>query len=152
DGTVDAMEYWDGFLWTFDSTAAPTTYAFDQMQYSILDQENIAQGHLAYYLKWTREALAQAGNAFIAKGKTTTDLLPDTARADRQAALQNMATAQTLFSRFDFVNATFAAQKAWRAAAAYRDLALVLKPGTTEMNHGTNVTGAASCPSAALAH
>jgi hypothetical protein len=30
DGKPDATEYWDGFLWTFDSTAAPTTYAFDQ--------------------------------------------------------------------------------------------------------------------------
>ena len=50
-------EYWDGFSWTFDSTAAPTTYAFDQLTYSILDQETIARGHLAYYLKWTNEAL-----------------------------------------------------------------------------------------------
>jgi hypothetical protein len=55
DGTPDATEYWDGFLWTFDSTAAPTTYAFDQMRYAVLDQENIARGHLAYHLKWTRE-------------------------------------------------------------------------------------------------
>ena len=50
DGTKKT-EYWDGFSWTFDSTAAPTTYAFDQMTYSILDQETIARGHLAYYLQ-----------------------------------------------------------------------------------------------------
>jgi len=26
DGTTDTTEYWDGFSWTFDSTAAPTTH------------------------------------------------------------------------------------------------------------------------------
>ena len=51
-----------------------------------------------------------------------------------------MAKAQKLFAGFDFVKATFAAQKAWRAAAAYHDLALGLAPGTTEIQHGTNVS------------
>ena len=58
------------------------------MTYSILDQENIARGHLAYYLKWTHEALADGGDAFAAKGITTTDKLPATAqrrRAERRS-------------------------------------------------------------------
>jgi hypothetical protein len=148
DGKADRTEYWDGFSWTFDSTAAPTTYAYDQLQYAILDQENIARGHLAYYLKWTREALAEAGDAFVASGTTTTTKLSDKARKLRQTALDSMAKAQSLFAGFDFVNATFAAQAAWRAAAAYRDIALKLMPGTTELQHGTQASGASSCPSA----
>ena len=51
-------EYWDGFTWTFDTTAASTTYAYDELKYSILDQETIARGHTAYYLTWTDESLA----------------------------------------------------------------------------------------------
>jgi hypothetical protein len=148
DGKPDATEYWDGFNWTFDSTAAPTTYAFDQLNYSILDQENIAQGHLAYYLTWTREALAAAGDLWAQKGITTTSQLPDKARKLRQTALDSMAKAQTLFAGFDFVKATFAAQTAWRAAAAYDDLARGVPLGTTELEHGTQVAGASSCPSA----
>ena len=142
-------EYWDGFSWTFDSTAAPTTYAFDQLTYSILDQENIARGHLAYYLKWTNEALKSGGDAFVAKGLTTTDLLPAAAQRRRQNAITALADAQQKFAGFDFVKATFAAQKAWRAAAGYRDLALDLAPGTTEAQHGTKIIGAGACPSAA---
>jgi hypothetical protein len=46
------------------------------------------------------------------------------------------------------VNAVFAAQAAYRAAAAYRDLARGLPPGTTELERGTKKTGAESCPSA----
>ena len=148
DGTTDTTEYWDGFSWTFDSTAAPTTYAFDQLTYSILDQENIARGHLSYYLDWTREALTKGGDAFAAQGLTTTTQLPTTAQRRRQKALDNLAKAQKLFASFDFVNATFAAQAAWIAAAGYEDLALGLPPGTTEANHGTAVTDAGSCPSA----
>ncbi|HEY1366011.1 MAG TPA: hypothetical protein VGF23_02815 [Gaiellaceae bacterium] len=147
DGTKKT-EYWDGFSWTFDSTAAPTTYAFDQMTYSILDQETIARGHLAYYLKWAREALQDGGDAFISAGLTTTDQLSAAAQRRRQNALNNLAKAQQLFAGFDFVNATFAAQKAWIAAAAYHDLARGLAPGTTEANHGTKVIGASACPSA----
>jgi hypothetical protein len=147
DGTK-ATEYWDGFSWTFDSTAAPTTYAFDQLTYSILDQENVARGHLAYYLKWTNEALKEGGDAFAAKGLTTTDLLSPAAQRRRQNAINALAVAQQKFAGFDFVNATFAAQKAWRAAAGYDDLALGLAPGTTEAQHGTKVIGAGSCPSA----
>ena len=148
DGTTDTTEYWDGFSWTFDSTAAPTTYAFDQLTYSILDQENIARGHLSYYLDWTREALTKGGDAFAAQGLTTTTQLPTTAQRRRQKALDNLAKAQKLFASFDFVNATFAAQAAWIAAAGYEDLALGLPPGTTEANHGTAVTDAGSCLSA----
>jgi hypothetical protein len=147
DGTKKT-EYWDGFSWTFDTTAAPTTYAFGQLTYSILDQENIARGHLAYYLKWTNEALKAGGDAFAAKGLTTVDTLSAAAQRRRQKAISGLADAQAKFAAFDFVKATFAAQKAWRAAAGYADLALDLAPGTTELQHGTNVTGAASCPSA----
>ena len=148
DGTPDTTEYWDGFSWTFDSTAAPTTYAFDQLSYSILDQENIARGHLSYYLDWTREALAKGGNAFAAQGLTTVDQLSTTAQRRRQKALDNLAKAQKLFANFDFVNATFAAQAAWIAAAGYEDVALGLPPGTTEANHGTAVSDPGACPSA----
>jgi len=147
DGTKKA-EYWDGFSWTFDSTAAPTTYAFDQLSYSILDQETIARGHLAYYLKWTREALKDGGDAFAAQGLTTVGQLSAAAQRRRQKALDQMAKAQSLFAGFDFVNATFAAQKAWIAAAGYVDLAKNLAPGTTEIQHGTAVSGASACPSA----
>jgi hypothetical protein len=147
DGTKKT-EYWDGFSWTFDSTAAPTTYGFDQLTYSILDQETIARGHLAYYLKWTREALKQGGDAFAAKGLATTGQLPAAAQRRRQNALDQMAKAQQRFAGFDFVNATFAAQKAWVAAAGYDDLALGRPAGTTEADHGTKVLGAGSCPSA----
>jgi hypothetical protein len=59
-----------------------------------------------------------------------------------------MAKAQKLFANFDFVNATFAAQAAWIAAAGYEDVALGLAPGTTEANHGTAVVDPSSCPSA----
>ncbi len=141
-------EYWDGFSWTFDSSAAPTTYAFDQLSYSILDQETIARGHLAYYLKWTQEALKAGGDAFAAQGLTTVDKLSTAAQRRRQKAIDGLAKAQQLFAGFDFVNATFAAQKAWIAAAGYLDLAKNLAPGTTEIQHGTRASGAASCPSA----
>jgi hypothetical protein len=56
--------------------------------------------------------------------------------------------AESLFAKFDFVNATYAAQAAFRAAASYRDLALGLAPGTTELEHGTKKTGAEACASA----
>ena len=41
-----------------------------------------------------------------------------------------------------------AAQKAFRAAAAYRDLALGLPLGTTELEKGTKKEGAEACASA----
>ena len=88
------------------------------------------------------------GDAFAPAGKTTTDLLSTAAQRRRQKAIDATAKAQQLFAGFDFVNATFAAQKAWIAAAGYEDLALNLPPGTTEIQHGTSVTGAADCPSA----
>ena len=58
-----------------------------------------------------------------------------------------LMAAATSRQQFDFVNATFAAQKAWRAAAAYRDLALELAPGTSELEKGTRKEGAEACPS-----
>ena len=140
--------YYDGFSWTFDSTAAPTTYAFDQLTYSVLDQENIARGHTAYYLKWADEALAEAGQAYYDAGRKTLGDLPADAAAYRRAALSMTRKAESRFAAFDFVNAAYAAQSAWRAAAAYRDLALGLPPGTSELQKGTKKEGASACPSA----
>jgi hypothetical protein len=140
--------YYDGFTWAFNSTAAPTTYSHTELVYSILDQENIARGHTAYYLKWADEALSQGGEAYASRGITQVSQLPSRAARLRNEALAAEAKAETLFAKFDFVNATFAAQKAWRAAAAYRDLALGLAPGTTELQKGTKKEGAEACPSA----
>ena len=140
--------YYDGFTWAFNSTAAPTTYSHTELVYSILDQENIARGHAAYYLKWTDEGLSQAGDAYAAAGTTLVSQLPAKAQRLRKEAIDNSERAETLFARFDFVNATFAAQKAWRSAAAYRDLALGLAPGTSELQKGTKKEGASACPSA----
>jgi hypothetical protein len=58
-----------------------------------------------------------------------------------------LAKAESSFARFDFVRSTFSAQVAWRKAAAYRDIALNLAPGTSELEKGTKNTGASSCPS-----
>ena len=140
--------YYDGFTWAFNSTAAPTTYSHTELVYSILDQENIARGHTAYYLKWTDEALQEAGDAYIAAGKTTLGSLPAKAQRLRGEAIAQIAKAEAAFARFDFIRATFSAQAAWRKAAAYRDLALGLEPGTSELQRGTAKAGASSCPSA----
>lgn len=145
DGTP---RYYDGFTWAYNSTAAPSTYSHTELIYSILDQENIARGHAAYYLKWADEALAEGGEAYAARGVTQVSLLPANAARLRKEALSASAKAEGLFAKFDFVNATFAAQKAWRAAAAYRDLALGLAPGTSELEKGTRKEGAEACPSA----
>ena len=59
-----------------------------------------------------------------------------------------MDTARQRFAAFDFIGAAFAGQKAWRAAAALRDDALALTPGTSEIQKGTKLAGASSCPSA----
>ena len=139
--------YYDGFTWAFNSTAAPTTYSHTELVYSILDQENIARGHTAYYLKWTDEALVEAGDAYYAAGKTTVGSLPSKAQRLRREAISAIGAAEQSFGRFDFIRATFSAQTAWRKAAAYRDLALGLAPGTTELQKGTKKEGASSCPS-----
>jgi hypothetical protein len=145
DGTP---RYYDGFTWAFNSTAAPTTYSHSELVYSILDQESIARGHAAYYLKWTNEALTDGGVAYWQAGVKTVGALPAVARKLRDRAVTQMAKARAAFSRFEFVTATFAAQAAWRAAAAYRDLALALPPGTTEIEKGTQKEGASACASA----
>jgi hypothetical protein len=87
-----------------------------ELIYSILDQENIARGHAAYYLKWADEALSDGGVAYASRGVTQVSLLPAKPARLRQEAIDNSKPAETLFARFDFVNATFAAQKAWRSA------------------------------------
>ena len=142
--------YYDGFTWTYNTTAAPTTYSHTELVYSILDQESIARGHTAYYLKWTDEALEDGGKAYEAAGKTTVGALPADAQRLRQEAIDASKRAEQLFAKFDFVNATFSAQRAWRAAAAYRDLARGLAPGTSELEKGTKLAGAESCASAQL--
>ncbi len=144
DGTP---RYYDGFTWAFNSTAAPTTYSHTELVYSILDQENIARGHAAYYLKWADEALVEAGDAYHAAGQTTIGSLPTKAQRLRREAVAAIAKAESAFARFDFIRATFSAQQAWRKAAAYRDLALGLQPGTSELEKGTKKEGASSCPS-----
>jgi hypothetical protein len=143
-----SAKYYDGFTWAFNSTAAPSTYSHTELIYSILDQENIARGHAAYYLKWTDEALADGGQAYFDAGITTVDQLPKAAARLRTKAINQSKAAETAFSKFDFVGSTFAAQKAWRAAAAYRDLARGLAPGTTELEKGTKKEGASACASA----
>lgn len=151
-GPDGSPRYYDGFSWTYDSTAAPTTYAFNQMTYGVLDQENVARGHSAYYLTWTNEALVDAGNAFTAAGKTTVGQLSAADQQLRQSALLSMDSARQRFAAFDFIGATYAAQKAWRAAAALRDDALGLAPGTSELQRGTKAAGASACPSAKEKH
>jgi hypothetical protein len=72
-------QYYDGFTWAFNSTAAPTTYSHTELVYSILDQESVARGHAAYYLKWTNEALTDGVEASCRSGTTTVGALPGTA-------------------------------------------------------------------------
>ena len=145
DGTP---RYYGGFTWTFNSTASPTTYSHTELVYSILDQESIARGHTAYYLRWADEALTSAGEAYYQKGTKLVSELPSLARKLRQRAIDQSLKAEALFTRFEFVAATFAAQRAWRAAAAYNDLANGLAPGSTEVQKGTRKEGAAACASA----
>ena len=140
--------YYDGFTWAYNSTAAPSTYSHTELVYSILDQENIARGHMAYYLKWADEALAEAGQAYHDSGLTTVASLSDQAQRLRSESIASMLRAERAFARFDFIRATFAAQDAWLAAAKYRDLALGLEPGSSEIEKGTKQTGAEACASA----
>ncbi len=147
-GSDGSPRYYDGFTWAYNSTAAPTTYSHSELVYSILDQENIARGHAAYYLKWADEALAEAGRAYADAGTTTVDALPAEARRLRREAIDAMQKSERAFARFDFVRSTFLAEDAWLAAAKYRDLALGLEPGTSEAEKGTAKAGAAACGSA----
>ena len=85
----------------------------------------------------------------LARRHARSALLPADGRAAARSRRSTTSKqAETQFARFDFVKATFAAQKAWRAAAAYRDLALGLAPGTSELEKGTKKEGASACPSA----
>lgn len=143
--------YYDGFTWTFNTTAAPTTYSHVETAYSILDQESIARGHLSYYLTWAGEALEEVGPVWVGQGMETVDELPPRAAALRTIAVESIEQARVLFDEFRFVDATFAAQRAWRAAAEYRDLALGLEPGTSQVEKGTQLgtdadLAAAGCP------
>lgn len=143
--------YYDGFAWTFNTTAAPTTYSHVETVYSILDQESIARGHMTYYLSWTGEALEEAGAAFASDGVETIDELSEEAYNLRRIATWKRVEAQERYADFEFVAATFSAQDAWRAAAALRDIALDLEPGTSQVEkgtqHGTDAElDAAGCP------
>jgi hypothetical protein len=98
---------------------------------SVVEATSYGFEHSAYYLKWANEALAEAGAAFTQKGLTTVGQL--SARDQRHSsAITSMNTARTKFAAFDFIGAAFAAQKAWRSAAALRDDGLGLAHGTTE--------------------
>lgn len=129
--------YFSGFSWSFNSTAAPTTYSHVETRYSILDQESIARGHMSYYLQWTDEALASSGIALMDRGTRTLGELTAQQRTLRSRALAASRQAEELFSRFDFVNATFAAQRAWEAASQFRDSAMGLSAGTSALERGT---------------
>jgi len=140
--------YYDGFTWMYNSTAAPTTYSHTELTYSILDQDNIARGHTAYYLKWSDEALQDGGRVYYDSGKQTLASIPAQAQSLRSQAISLAAKAEKAFASWDFVDAVFAAQGSFRAAAAYRDLARGLPAGTTELERGTKKAGADACPSA----
>jgi hypothetical protein len=129
--------YYDGFAWTYNSTASPTTYSHVELQYGILDQESIARGHTSYYLLWTDEALALAGVAFGKDGIKSPEELPADLQALRATAIKQNARAEQLFANFEFVEATFAGQAAWEAAADLLDAALDVEPGTTEFEKAT---------------
>lgn len=129
--------YYDGFTWAFNSTASPTTYSHDEIVYSILDQESIARGHTSYYLQWTDEALAAAGAQLHADGRTQVSQLPARMQQLRVTAIGKAAEAERLFADFRFVDATFAAQAAWKAAAEFEDLALGNPVGSAELGRNT---------------
>lgn len=88
------------------------------------------------------------GQALYNAGLTTIGQLSPEARSLRRAAIDAIEKAEKHFANLNFVKAAFAAQSAWRNAAAYRDLALGLAPGTSEQQKGTQLSGAESCPSA----
>jgi hypothetical protein len=50
-GSDGSPRYYDRFVWMYNSTAAPDDVLAQELTYSILDQDNIARGHAAYYLK-----------------------------------------------------------------------------------------------------
>jgi hypothetical protein len=149
DGTP---RYYDGFAWTFNSTASPTTYSHVETAYSILDQESIARGHFSYYIEWTGEALEESGQAWSERGIDTIGQLPARAAELRSIATTGIREARWHFSQFRFVDASAAAQRAWRAAAEYRDLALEQPIGTSQVERGTQLgtddeIAANGCPS-----
>ena len=139
--------YYDGFTWAFNRRRRRRRTPTSSRRTRSSTRRTIARGHIAYYLKWADEALAEAGDAYEAAGKKTVGSLPSKAQRLRREAISAIASAEQSFARFDFVRATFAAQTAWRKAAAYRDLALGLAPGSSELQKGTKKEGASSCPS-----
>jgi hypothetical protein len=78
----------------YNSTAAPTTYADTELTYNILDQDNIARGHSAYYLKWTDEAIQDGGRAYYDAGKQTLEDIPAEALSLRSEAFNQAAKAE----------------------------------------------------------
>lgn len=129
--------YYDGFAWTYNSTASPTTYSHVELKYGILDQESIARGHTSYYLSWVDEALLEAGAALMEQGYASVADLPAELAGLRSSAIAMNQEAESLFAGFNFVASTFAASKAWAAAAALRDAALGLEPGTSRFEKAT---------------
>lgn len=136
-GEDGETRYYRGFTWAFNSTAAPTTYSHEEMAYSILDQETIARGHTAYYLSWTDEVLQEVGLALLEDGiETVGELSPELVEL-RETAIEQSELAEEHFAAFDFIEATYAAQRAWLAASSFADQALEKEPGTTEAEYGS---------------
>ena len=146
DGTP---RYYDGFTWAYNSTAAPTTYSHTELVYSILDQENIARGHAAYYLKWADEALSEGGEAYASTrrhpGRACCRRTPRGC-ARRRSTLRRRPRRRSRASTSSTRRSPRRRRSA--SAAAYRDIALGLPPGTTELEKGTKKEGASACPSA----
>jgi hypothetical protein len=89
-----------------------------------------------------------ANCAYYDAGKQTLAAIPAEAQSLRSQAISLAAKAERALESWNFVDAVFAAQGSFRAAAAYRDLARGLPAGTTELEKGTKKAGASSCPSA----
>jgi hypothetical protein len=102
------------------------------------DDEGVASRRV---LTDTQREKRQGGEAYASRGVTQVSLLPADAARLCKEAIDGQKKAETVFARFGFVNATFAAQKVFRAAAAYRDLALGLPPGATELQSETFESG-----------
>ena len=134
--------YWMGFRWAFDTTAAPTTYSHSELEYAVLDQENIARGHGSYYLQWADSALGDGDDAYLQRGLDTVRQLPRASAEARAEAIARLREARRQFAAFDFVTAASTAGRSWAAGAAYLDRAKGDPPGTAEAAKGTNEGGA----------
>ena len=146
-------EYWDGFSWTFDSTAAPTTYAFDQLTYSILDQENDRPRPPRLLPEVdARGARVPRGDEYATRRDHDDEQAAVEGPRRREQALEvDGGRAEAASPASTSSRRPSPRRRRGVAAAAYHDLALGLAPGTTEAAHGTAVSNPSACPSAKLA-